>query len=545
MKLGLTDIQYNSLLTVLQEQGETPSAEPEKGTSDKQSGGQGYPSVGKWESGVTRGPGNQVGVTKWADVVGSKLTRGKANPLKEQGNVQGSFEELPFDPKRPTAKRFIVNKTKRDDFYVLDTPPSNLSSKRNIILPKEVNGIKTTATFWHHPIKNPFWGNMANTKYNDLVPTQEMLIEALPEGSLRSFTVGGVQYTSSMERTQDKPLMISFKWYYDKNNQPYKEPNQIPNELKERTFWEKFIYSDGGISTELLWIGAAIIVGIMTEGIGAAAIGEAAMSAEAFTLLGRRVTISALTKYFAEAGVFTAKGLLAKSDGKNLSGDIDIAFGVLLPIIHEFGIINRMNIGKVTKESVDELAQKIIGKNETELLDLFGRAEAQGGLSDAAKELFVKASNCSRKVWTETSKEAIKMAANILKSKGLNIQSSLSDFLMKVGDGIHKKWLLRFSFVLLHDITLLESLKKLLTVSGQKDRKEIFNLAVLNYEKALLEGKENEYLNNVEEIVNNSKDTTKTLENAKQIFEIKEVKGNPPISDELMIKMQDSIKNLK
>ena len=86
MKLGLTDIQYNSLLTVLQEQGETPAAEPEKGTSDKQSGGQGYPAVGKWESGVTRGPGNQVGITKWADVVGSKLTRGKANPLKEQNS---------------------------------------------------------------------------------------------------------------------------------------------------------------------------------------------------------------------------------------------------------------------------------------------------------------------------------------------------------------------------------------------------------------------------------------------------------------------------
>ena len=67
MKLGLTDIQYNSLLTVLQEQGETPAAEPEKGTSDKQSGGQGYPAVGKWESGITRGPANQVGITKWAD----------------------------------------------------------------------------------------------------------------------------------------------------------------------------------------------------------------------------------------------------------------------------------------------------------------------------------------------------------------------------------------------------------------------------------------------------------------------------------------------
>lgn len=41
-----------------------------------------YPETTKWESGVTRGPANQIGVTKWEDVVGSTLTRGKANPLK-------------------------------------------------------------------------------------------------------------------------------------------------------------------------------------------------------------------------------------------------------------------------------------------------------------------------------------------------------------------------------------------------------------------------------------------------------------------------------
>lgn len=35
----------------------------------------------KWESGVTRGPANQIGVTKWSDIVGSKISRGKANPL--------------------------------------------------------------------------------------------------------------------------------------------------------------------------------------------------------------------------------------------------------------------------------------------------------------------------------------------------------------------------------------------------------------------------------------------------------------------------------
>jgi hypothetical protein len=113
MKLGLTDIQYNSLLTVLQEQGETPAAEPEKGTSDKQSGGQGYPSVGKWESGVTRGPGNQVGVTKWSDVVGSKLTRGKSNPLKEQS----SYEKGIWNRSTKQLDNMDKNLTPIVDFY--------------------------------------------------------------------------------------------------------------------------------------------------------------------------------------------------------------------------------------------------------------------------------------------------------------------------------------------------------------------------------------------------------------------------------------------
>lgn len=38
-----------------------------------------YPTVTKWESGATRGPANQIGLTKWRDIV--KVTRGKANTL--------------------------------------------------------------------------------------------------------------------------------------------------------------------------------------------------------------------------------------------------------------------------------------------------------------------------------------------------------------------------------------------------------------------------------------------------------------------------------
>jgi hypothetical protein len=58
-----------------------PSSTPSTGDGETGGGGSGYPSVTKWESGVTRGAGNQVGITKWSDVVGNTINRGKSNPL--------------------------------------------------------------------------------------------------------------------------------------------------------------------------------------------------------------------------------------------------------------------------------------------------------------------------------------------------------------------------------------------------------------------------------------------------------------------------------
>jgi hypothetical protein len=93
MKLGLTERQYKLVISEvvknqeIAEQEEPVNPEPEAGTSSQQAGGKGYPEVGKWESGVTRGPGNQIGVTKWSDVVGASLKRGKANSLKEQNDA--------------------------------------------------------------------------------------------------------------------------------------------------------------------------------------------------------------------------------------------------------------------------------------------------------------------------------------------------------------------------------------------------------------------------------------------------------------------------
>jgi len=100
MKIGLTERQYRRIISKttenqeIKEDGETPAAEPEAGTSAQQSGGQGYPEVGKWESGVTRGPANQIGITKWADIVGTTLKRDKANQLKETHYTKKEFELL-------------------------------------------------------------------------------------------------------------------------------------------------------------------------------------------------------------------------------------------------------------------------------------------------------------------------------------------------------------------------------------------------------------------------------------------------------------------
>ncbi len=122
--------------------GDASAAQPTAGTSSQQSGGQGYPEVGKWESGVERGAGNQIGVTKWADVVGSKLVRGKSNPLKEQmataltpsslGRNSGitapttSIGSQTYNPTSVTSKSKFV-KQKRDGNIIVDLANGNIS----------------------------------------------------------------------------------------------------------------------------------------------------------------------------------------------------------------------------------------------------------------------------------------------------------------------------------------------------------------------------------------------------------------------------------
>jgi len=100
MQIAITEKQFRNMLSkeVMKEQtpsiSETSAPTPDTSSATSSSGGStpssgtsnsgsgtGYPSVEKWESGVTRGPANQVSVTKWSDIVGGSIKRGKANPL--------------------------------------------------------------------------------------------------------------------------------------------------------------------------------------------------------------------------------------------------------------------------------------------------------------------------------------------------------------------------------------------------------------------------------------------------------------------------------
>lgn len=77
------DIDY--LISLMQEytyhsNGQSEIGEQEAAASSGGGGGKAaYPTVTKWESGVARGPANQIGLTKWSEIV--KLNRGKANTL--------------------------------------------------------------------------------------------------------------------------------------------------------------------------------------------------------------------------------------------------------------------------------------------------------------------------------------------------------------------------------------------------------------------------------------------------------------------------------
>lgn len=82
MKILVNERQYKKIKDTTVDVTEETEPTDTTTTDSTEGGSSSYPEVGKWESGATRGPSNQIGNTKWSDTVGSTLKRDKANRLK-------------------------------------------------------------------------------------------------------------------------------------------------------------------------------------------------------------------------------------------------------------------------------------------------------------------------------------------------------------------------------------------------------------------------------------------------------------------------------
>lgn len=192
MRLIVTEKQLKDLVRLysenqeLTEQGEGEGA-PETGTS---SDGEKKTGASKWESGVTRGPGNQIGVTTWSEVVGSKLTRGKANPLSEQV-LLGPMVANPvsinqtFNPATDTPVKeyntFWGSKIQIPDDGSVDVGFWDSKKPRGLMFKDAYQD--GDFIFWPKKYIDP------NTKKpftkNELAPAEEDLKNFFPDGTLR------------------------------------------------------------------------------------------------------------------------------------------------------------------------------------------------------------------------------------------------------------------------------------------------------------------------------------------------------------------------
>jgi hypothetical protein len=105
MKLVISEKQLKGIITHLNSNQDLS----EEGDGDVKTG------ASKWESGVTRGPANQIGVTKWADSY--KITRGRANPLSEQSDSRMPFQPETFGYKQTDTKTIKGSAEKQEKFF--------------------------------------------------------------------------------------------------------------------------------------------------------------------------------------------------------------------------------------------------------------------------------------------------------------------------------------------------------------------------------------------------------------------------------------------
>ena len=295
-QLKRLSLQMTANQPVTEEEVDPAAAAPDSGTS---SDGEKKTGATKWESGATRGPGNQIGVTKWSDVVGSTLKRGKANPLSEQ-SANSEVKIL-----RPDGK--TVNAPANTKIIGLFDANSMNGSKfkdslRNFI-PKEKGGLgnkqtgewlpeewskiiklNSVSTFQtpdntiykaiiKHPKLNNFVGTWQDFYQLDPEPNGWKFAGYFPDGSNKPF-VGSNQVSSKTFSSMTQKATKASDYVYKYNDGENFFVNFLNGEFAEALLdLRSFIFTPGGMATQTVIevvFSESVVVPIAIEVINAA-----------------------------------------------------------------------------------------------------------------------------------------------------------------------------------------------------------------------------------------------------------------------------------
>jgi hypothetical protein len=372
MQLVITEKQLKMLSSQfteaheVKEQDDPAAAAPDTGTS---SDGEKKTGATKWESGVTRGPANQIGVTKWSDTVGSSLKRGKANPLSEQTMLTPSINPVvinkTFNPATDTPTKEY--ETFWGDMYKIPTDGSVRVSFWNDEKPRGLNFKdafeKDGRVFWPHTYLDP------KTKKpfvkNELAAGEDFLKNTFPTGTLKTIYVVNEEkhFTVTLTRKSTGSWEVNNGYFYSDGK---KYEKYDPEKYVHVSFTTKAIIwleDNWPLVAEVL---VSIIAGILTSG--------ASFFVQAAIQAGVGLAFAGGTYYFSDREY---------DDQVGLAVGVAIAF---IPYVSAFA--NKYKLGPAydaltsyaddfakatTKEEV-ELVFKKVGEEAPEALDLLKAA---------------------------------------------------------------------------------------------------------------------------------------------------------------------------